>query len=288
MSEYRPISSWHIARTLMREGLIVPRPLSRVSLRRARPHRSRKSGIVRCHADDSRNSRGFQAPFDSAFEAISNFVAEASDAIWAQVYGESLVRQVCESIFGRNLRMEILRPRNIRRRILLSGGLGSGRPGVGDSIRRLMVDCLVRRMSFGQSAADSVSAKLSVGHDAIEGELFGGIRTSKGEQQLGLLSLCQDSVLFVDGVLSIPDGLQRRLLDIVDVIDAGHTPRLMALSASAHLVTGARPDELIGRDELPHRCNDRCSRPCAEMVSLSLHRLDRSSKTGPSGYASSL
>lgn len=192
---------------------------------------------------------GLQAPFDSAFEAISTFVAESHDAVWVQVYGDSLLRQVCESIFGRNLRMEILRPRNIRRRIVLSGGLGSGRPGIGDSVRRLMVDCLVRKMGFGHSAAESASAKLSVGHDAIEGELFGGMRTSKGEQPLGLLSLCQDSVLFVDGVLSIPDGLQRRLLDIVDVVDAGHTPRLMALSASAHLVTGARPDELIGRDQ---------------------------------------
>ena len=199
---------------------------------------------------------GFQAPFDSAFEAISNFVAEASDAIWAQVYGESLVRQVCESIFGRNLRMEILRPRNIRRRILLSGGLGSGRPGVGDSIRRLMVDCLVRRMSFGQSAADSVSAKLSVGHDAIEGELFGGIRTSKGTTTRSSL-IVSGLGTFCGWRVVHSDGLQRRP-DIVDVIDAEYA----ALNGlvSEHLVAGARlTNSLVGRGCL--RCNDRCSGP---------------------------
>ncbi len=250
MSKYRPISSWFVARTLRQEGLILPRPGSEAFLSDDHERIEAESEAL-CGAMMSTHAipEALSSRFKSAFAAISTFVSETDHAIWVDVYGDGLLRQVCEAMFGRNLRMEILRPRNTRRRMLLSGALGTGRPGIGDSIRRLMVECLVRRIGLGNGSADSVSAKLSVGHDAIEGELFGGMRTTKGEQPLGLLSLCQDSVLYVDGVLGIPDALQRRLLDIVDVVDAGHSPRLVALSGSAHLVAGARPQDLIGRGD---------------------------------------
>jgi hypothetical protein len=250
MSNYKPITTWSIVRTLREEGLILPRPGSEAFLSEGHDRIEAETAAL-CAAMVSTHKipEGLASRFKGAFDAVSTLVSEAHDAVWVDIYGEGLLRQVCEAMFGRNLRMEILRPRNLRRRMLLVGALGTGRPGIGDSIRRLTVECLVRRMNLGNPAADSVSAKLSIGHDAIEGELFGGIRTTKGEQPLGLLSLCQDSVLYVDGVLGIPESLKRRLLDIVDVVDAGHSPRLMAISGGAHLVVGARPSELSARTD---------------------------------------
>ena len=128
MSEYIPISSWQIARTLLREGLVVPRAgtaefLSEDHERIEAESRALCAALRTTHGI----SDGLQPQFNAAFEAISTFVALVHDAVWVDVYGETLLRQVCDAIFGRNLRMEILRPRNMRRRVLLSGALGTGR-----------------------------------------------------------------------------------------------------------------------------------------------------------------
>ena len=199
MSEYRPISSWHIARTLMREGLIVPRAGSAEYLSEEHDRIEAESRAL-CAAMRTIHGipEGFQAPFDSAFEAISNFVAEASDAIWARTAKVSSARFVSQ--YSTKPVNGNFRPRTIRRRILLLEVRVAGVPerGLDPSFN---VDCLVRRTSL-VNPRQTVSAKLSVGHDAIEGELFGGIRTGSGKTTRS--SLIVSDSYFCDGVLSAP------------------------------------------------------------------------------------
>jgi len=123
------------------------------------------------------------------------------------------------------------------------GDTGCGRPGIGDVIRQLVLECLVRTLSVGSSGAPTRSAKVSIGHDAIEVELFGGFRSGTSEQSVGLLSECADSALFLDGALSMPENLRRRLLDAVEAMESGHTAQRVTTAANLHLIAGARRDE---------------------------------------------
>lgn len=171
------------------------------------------------------------------FDGLVEFVSLTEQTYWQAIYGREVTEEICDAILGRSLRIELLRPRSMRRRIIIAGGVGSGRPGVGDAIRRLVIECLVRSSQFGSPSASSMNVLLSTGHDQTEAEIFGGRRTGMADPMPGCLTSCANSVLFLDGIFNLPENQQRRLLAHLEPMGAGlyrHLPE----AAQLHLISG--------------------------------------------------
>ena len=124
----------------------------------------------------------------------------------------------------------------MRRRIIIAGGVGSGRPGVGDAIRRLAIECLVRSSQFGSSAS-SMNVLCPPGMIRLKRRYLG---TSNwyGRSDAWLFDLvCKFGSLFLDGIFNLPENQQRRLLAHLEPMGAGlyrHLPE----TAQLHLISG--------------------------------------------------
>jgi len=254
MSTYIPVSTWSIIQRLHREGLIVPLPGDGAFLTDV--HR-RVEGELESLRSDLAQAYGIHPDLSVRWEAFFNacvrFASMTYESTWRALYGDAFLRDMCWAIFGRQLKVELCRSPSFRRRVLLVGGQGSGRPGIGDALRRLMVECLVRTLGVGDSTQDSRSAKLSNGHAAVETELFGGQRRGAEATHRGLLDQCAGSVLFVDGLLATPDDVQRRLLDRLEASGSGLTHDSTSLPGDFHLISGASISDLValgGQDSL--------------------------------------
>ena len=179
-------------------------------------------------------------------------------------YGDDFLRDVCCAVLGRHLKVELCRPQSFRRRVLLVGSQGSGRPGIGDDLRQLLFECVVRTLGVGDSTRESRSVKLSVGHSAVATELFGGQSSGAEAARRGLLDQCSESVLFIDGALATPETVRRRLLDSIEAGESGLTHDRAALQGNLHLIVGASPSDVadigsqdsVGRSLFQSVCRD--------------------------------
>ena len=250
MSKYLPTSPAFVFETICEQGLILPRPGGSAYLTEAHADmESQLASLKESLAVERSIPLGLRSRWSIIFDAISTFVSVTHETYWLSVYGEGFRRRVVDVLFGRNLRVELCRPQNFRRRIMISGEVGTGRQGMGDTMRRLAVECLVRRLSAGLDTGSSRSAKVSSGDDSIESEVFGGFRSGTTEQAVGLLSECADSVLFLDGVLSMPERLKRRLLNCLEDVPAIHSGGRSSVGTNVHLVSGVQSYELDALDE---------------------------------------
>ena len=182
-------------------------------------------------------SDGLLSRWNALFDGLVEFVSLTEQTYWQAIYGRQVTEEICDAILGRSLRIELLRPRSMRRRIVIAGGVGSGRPGVGDAIRRLVIECLVRSSHYGSPSAKSMNVRLSTGHDQTEAEIFGSRGVGMKDSMPGCLNACANSVLFLDGIFDLPENQQRRLLARLEPMGAGlyrHLPETPDL----HLISG--------------------------------------------------
>ncbi|MBV69706.1 MAG: hypothetical protein CMH52_00020 [Myxococcales bacterium] len=240
MSNYKSTKPNQIVSYLRREGLIRPLP--------GEPHfLSEEHDLIEAELNRYRNSLvhqynipiGLVERWHSVFDGLARFTALTHQTYWEKVYGTALTSSVCNAVFGQNLRIELYRSRSTRRRIMLMGHGGAGRAGIGDRIRQLTVECLVRANQMGDPKGVSRSVRLSTGHDDIATDVFGGRRYGTTEQVAGCLADCNASVLFLDEALQMPDNLQPRFLAALDTDSAGYMAHQNQAS-NLHLITGVQ------------------------------------------------
>ena len=265
MSEYNPVSTWSIVRKLHREGLIMPLPGDREF--RTDEHQRIDLELESLRAPGSTVygvHQGLMLRWNTFFDACVRFTSMTQNAMWRHLYGDDFLRDVCCAVLGRHLKVELCRPQSYRRRVLLVGSQGSGRPGIGDDLRQLLFECVVRTLGVGDSTRESRSVKLSVGHSAVETELFGGQSSGAEAARRGLLEQCSESVLFIDGALATPETVRRRLLDSIEAGESGLTHDRAALQGNLHLIVGASPSDVadigsqdsVGRSLFQSVCRD--------------------------------
>ncbi|MEE2755638.1 MAG: hypothetical protein VYA30_03210 [Myxococcota bacterium] len=240
MSDYKSTKPSQIVSHLRREGLI--RPLAGEPRFLSEEHDLIESELSRYGDSLVRQyaiPAGLSERWNSVFDGLARFVAFTHQTYWEKIYGTGLTADVCNAVFGQNLRIELYRPRSTRRRIMLMGHGGSGRAGIGDRIRQLTVECLVRANQMGDPKGVSRSVRLSTGHDEIATDIFGGRRHGTTEQVAGCLSDCNASVLFLDEALQMPDNLLPRFLAALNTETSGYMTQQNQPS-NLHLITGVQ------------------------------------------------
>ena len=246
---YTPISCRKLFHDIRSRSLFIPRAGDHLFL--TEQHKQIEGQLADFYSETAREYAipdGLSVQWTHLGDAVSTFLSETSNALWAQLYGLHVVDRLGEMLFGRNLRLELVRSKHHRRRFMVVGGRGSARPVVGDHLRRLISECLVRRLGFGSGRSESLSVRLSAQADTSRNTLFGDPhRRLSDDARPGVLNGDQYGAVFIDNLLGLDETAQHLVIDLLEASEGASDRRLL----DAHLVVGARPGQTHGQYSTP-------------------------------------
>ena len=157
-----------------------------------------------------------------------SFGRQSGGWLWPAIYGEEVLKSVCESVFGADLRSTLIRRGDWWRRVLISGAPGSGRVAVGHAVRLLLSDGTVPLTAERRASHRSLAISASDFAGDLSAALLGGGRPGQGSGP-GLLNEFDGGALLVDEVEMCPGIVQAQLVASL----RSHTTRVLGASARA-------------------------------------------------------